>query len=53
MKQDLESFELRLKIWLWKGEKKDDEMSRGYRMIYTHFATKIIHQEIRNHELTT
>ena len=28
MEQDLESFELRLKIWLWKGEREFDEMSR-------------------------
>ena len=27
MKQDLESFDLRLKFWLWKGEREDDEMS--------------------------
>ena len=27
MEHDLESFELRLKIWLWKGEREDDEMS--------------------------
>ena len=35
MKLDLESFGLRLKIWLWKGERYDDEMSRGNRRIDT------------------
>ena len=30
IEQDLESFELRLKIWLWKGEREDDEMSDRY-----------------------
>ena len=34
MKQDLESFWLRLKIWLWKGE-REDETSRYYRRIGT------------------
>ena len=28
MEQDLESFGLRLKIWLWKGEREFDEMSK-------------------------
>ena len=28
MKLDLESFGLRLKNWLWKDERKDDDMSR-------------------------
>ena len=31
----MESFGLRLKIWLWKGEGEDDEMSRGNRRIGT------------------
>ena len=35
MEQDLESFGLRLKIWLWKGEREDDEMSKMYRRIGT------------------
>ena len=34
MKQDLKSYELKLKIWLWKG-REDDEMSRDYRRIRT------------------
>ena len=42
----LESFWLRLKIWLWKGEREEDEMSRGNRMIGTYFTTQGIHQEI-------
>ena len=29
MELDLESFGLRLKICLWKGEREDTEMSRG------------------------
>ena len=32
---DLESFGLRLKIWLWKGEREDDETSKYYRRIRT------------------
>ena len=39
MEQDLESFGLRLKNWLWKGEREDDEMRRGYRRISTYFTT--------------
>ena len=53
MEQYLEIFVLRLKIWLWKGEREDDEISRGYRMIDTYFTTQGIHQEIRSHELPT
>ena len=53
MKLDLESFGLRLKNWLWKGEREDDEMSRYYRMIGTYLTTQGIHQEIRSHELAT
>ena len=53
MKQDLESFGLRLKNLLWKGERKDDEMSRGCRRIDIYFATQGIHQEIRSHKLST
>ena len=53
MKLDLESFLLRLKNWLWKGEREDDEMSRGYRRISTYFTTQGIHQDIRSHELAT
>ena len=53
MKLDLGSFGLRLKIWLWKGEREDDEMSRGNRRIGTYLKTQGIHQEIRNHELAT
>ena len=53
MELDLESFGLRLKIWLWKGERKDDEVSRDNRRIDTYFITQGIHQEIRNHELST
>ena len=52
MELDLESFGLRLKIWLWKGEREDDEMTRGNRRIDTYFTTQGIHQEIRSHELT-
>ena len=51
MKLDLESFGLRLKIWLWKGEREDDEMSRDNRRIDAYFTTQGIHQEIRSHEL--
>ena len=36
-----------------KKKKKDDEISRGYRMIGTYFSTQGIHQEIRSHELVT
>ena len=53
MEQDLESFWLRLKFWLWKGEREDDEMRRYYRRIGTYFTTQRIHQEIRSNELTT
>ena len=35
MEQYLESFGLRLKNWLWKREREDDKMSRGYRKIGT------------------
>ena len=28
MEQDLESFRWRLKIWLWKGERENDQISR-------------------------
>ena len=31
MEQDLKSFGLRLKNWLWKGEREDDEISKSYR----------------------
>ena len=51
--QDLESFGLRLKNWLWKGEREDEEMNKGYRRIDAHFATQGILQEIRRHEPTT
>ena len=53
MELDLESFGLRLKIWLWKGEREEDEMSRGNRRIGTYFTTQGIHQKIRSHELAT
>ena len=53
MKQDLESFGLRLKNWLWKGARKHDGMSRGYRRIDTYFATQGIHKGIRSNELAT
>ena len=53
MELDLESFGLRLKIWLWKGEREENEMSRGNRRICTYFTTQGIHQEIRSHELST
>ena len=53
MELDLESFRLRLKIWLWKGEREEDEMSRGNRRICTYFTTQGIHQKIRSHELAT
>ena len=53
MKLDLESFGLWLKTWLWKGEREDDEMSRGNRRIGTYFTTQGIHQEIRGHKLAT
>ena len=43
MEQDLESFGLWLKNWLWKCEKEDNEMSRCYRMIGTYFTTQGIH----------
>ena len=43
MKLDLESFGLRLKIWLWKGEREDDEMNRGNRRICTYFTTPRIY----------
>ena len=50
---DLESFELRLKFWLCKCEREDDEMGRGNRKIGTYFTIQGIHQEIRTHELPT
>ena len=53
MKQDFESFGLRLKNWLWKGEREDDEISIGYQWIGAYFTTQRIHQEIRSHELAT
>ena len=53
MELDLESFGLMLKIWLWKGEREDDEMSRGNRKIDTYFTTQGIQQEIRSHEHVT
>ena len=53
MELDLESFQLRLKFWLWKGEREDDEMSKGYRRIETYFTTQGIHKEIRSNELAT
>ena len=53
MELDLESFGLKLKFWLWKGERKDDEMSRDNRRIGTYFTTQGMHQEIRSHELAT
>ena len=53
MELDLESVGLRLKIWSWKGEKEEDEMSRGNGRIDTYFTTQGIHQEIRSHELAT
>ena len=53
MEPNLESFGLRLKIWLWKGEKEENEMSRGNRRICTYFTTQGIHKEIRSHELAT
>ena len=43
MELDLESFGLRLKTWLWKGEREDDEMNRGNRRIGTYFTTQGIH----------
>ena len=39
MELNLESFGLRLKIWLQKGEREDDEMSKGYRRKGTYFTT--------------
>ena len=53
MELDMESFRLRLKFWLWKCEREDDEMSRGHKRIGTYFTTQGIHQEIRSHKLTT
>ena len=35
MELDLECFGLRLKIWLWEGEREDDEMSKGNLVIGT------------------
>ena len=49
MELDLESFGLRLKLWLWKGEREDNEMSRGNRRICTYCTTQGIHKEIRSH----
>ena len=43
MELDFESFRLRLKIWLWKGEREDDWMSRCNRRIGTYFTTQGIH----------
>ena len=43
MELDFESFGLRLKFWLWKGEREDDEMSRSNRRIGTYFTTQGIH----------
>ena len=43
MELDLKSFRLRLKIWFWKGERKDDEMSRGNKRIGTYFTNQGIH----------
>ena len=43
MEQDLESFGLRLKNWLWKGEREDYEMCRYYRRMGTYFTTQGIH----------
>ena len=40
MKLDLKSFGLRFKFWLWKGEREDDEMSRGNKRIGTYFTTQ-------------
>ena len=53
MELDLKSFGLRLKIWLWKGEREYDEMNRGNRRIGTYFTTQGIHQEIRSYEFAT
>ena len=53
MELDLESFRLRIKIWLWKSEREDDEISRGNRRLGTYFTTQGIHQEIRSHKLVT
>ena len=44
MELDFESFRLRFKFWLWKGEREDDEMSRDNRMIGTYFTTQGIHE---------
>ena len=68
MEQDLESFGLRLKFWLWKGEKDDDEMSKMLqkdryllrnsrkpprdKKPRTHHLREST-QAIRSHELTT
>ena len=40
---DLEIFGLRLKIWLWKGEREDEEMSKGNKNIDIYFTTQGIH----------
>ena len=53
MELDLESFGLRFKTWLWKGEREDNEMNRGNIRIGTYFTTQGIYQEIRSHALTT
>ena len=43
MELDLESLGLRLKIWLWEGEREDAEMNRGNRRIGTYFTSQGIH----------
>ena len=53
MEQDLESSGLRLKFWLWKCEREDNEMSRCYRRINTYLTTQGIHKEIRSYILAT
>ena len=40
MELDFESFRLRLKFWLWKGEREDDEMNRDNRIKGTYFTTQ-------------
>ena len=40
MEYDLESFGLNLKILLWKCEREDDEVSRGYKRINTYSQLK-------------
>ena len=53
MEQDLENFGLKLKIWLWKDEREDDEMSKMYGRIGTYFTTQEIHQGIKSHKLAS